>query len=87
MDMSTAIHDAVWAQLTSDHKPRPTGTETMGPTYLYDKNSLPIFLRMVSNKLAAGHPRYNFDWTTLNIDTCLADTPADLCIYIAQATT
>jgi len=87
MSLSAAISAAVWAQLSTDGKPRPaTGAEVMGTDYRYDSAGMRNFLHGVARRLAADTPPLTFQWHTLNIDTCLGDSVIQLCGYIATAT-
>jgi len=87
MSLSAAINAAVWAQLSTDGKPRPdTGEEVMGTDYKYDPVGMRNFLHGVCLRLAAQTPPLTFQWHALDVDTCLSDSVIALCGYIATAT-
>lgn len=58
MGASSAVRDAVWSQLSDDHKGYPsTGKEVMEDDYKYDAGSMPNFLSAVSDRLAQDSAR------------------------------
>jgi hypothetical protein len=87
MSQAAAIWTAVTGQLIADNRPLPsTGNEVMGGGYKYDATTIRNFLRGVATRLSTDTPPLTFQWTKLDVDTCLKDSVATLCGYIASAT-